>query len=94
MNAALPPRARLRRGKMRSQALLFWWKGWKKRGFLSSSSPAILLSPAPQSLTLITKGKLGWRLICLLGWIFFPDGNGAVRAALVWWVCEGEVSRF
>lgn len=48
--------------------------------------------PALQSLTLIVRGKLGWRLN--LGWIFPPARKGAVRAALLRWVCEGEVSRF
>lgn len=56
-----------------------------------SPSSSSHFSEAPQSLTLIVRGKLGWRLNCRLGWIFPLARKRAVRAALV---CEGEVSRF
>lgn len=44
--------------------------------------------PAPQSLTLIVRGKLGWRLSCLLGWIFFPL-PGKELFVLLW--CGGFI---
>lgn len=80
MKAALLPRAGLHGreaawGKCDRQLCYFGGNAGKS-GFLSfrrfTRFSRTFFCPAPQSLTLTVRGKLGWRLNCLLGCVFPP----------------------